>query len=182
MPRRPAQVDPEERQLFRDAVKDAKPLRHDRVLLEHPPPPAIPRQRYRDECAALHESLHGEPLLDLHLEGGDEASWLRTGLSRAILRDLRRGRWVTQASLDLHGCTRDEARTQVRDFLAESARQGLRCVRIVHGKGLGSPGREPVLKKLVFGWLPQQRNVMAFCQARGAEGGAGAVAILLSGK
>jgi DNA-nicking Smr family endonuclease len=165
--------------LFRAAVADATPLAGDRMHHEPPPPPAIPRQRQRDEQAALIESLAEPSLLDLHLEGGDEAAWLAPGMSPNVLRDLRRGRWVTQAHLDLHGMTRDEARQHVALFLRECLNHEHRCVRIVHGKGLGSPRREPVLKKLVLGWLSQRREVLAFCQARPAEGGAGAVAVLL---
>jgi DNA-nicking Smr family endonuclease len=86
---------------------------------------------------------------------------------------------VVQSHLDLHGMNRDEARHHVALFLAECLQQGQRCVRIVHGKGLGSPGREPVLKKLVQGWLAQRKEVLAFCQARPADGGAGAVVLLL---
>lgn len=170
------------RALFRAAVADARPLSTDRVHHEPPPPPAWPRQRQRDEQAALAESLAEPDLLDLHLEGGDEAAWLRPGMSPNVLRDLRRGRWVVQAYVDLHGMNRAEARQQVAQFLAECLKHGYRCVRIVHGKGLGSPGREPVLKKLVQGWLAQRQEVLAFCQARPAEGGAGAVIALLRGR
>lgn len=172
-------VDDEAGALFRKAVADAVPLRTDRVRHEPPPPRPIPRQRERDEQEALRESLRAPELLDLHLEGGDEAAWLRPGLSRSILRDLRRGRWVVQAEVDLHGLNRDEARHQTAAFLAECLVRGYRCVRIVHGKGLRSPGREPVLKKLVLGWLAQRRETLAFCQARAAAGGAGAVVVLL---
>jgi DNA-nicking Smr family endonuclease len=168
--------------LFRAAVADAKPLASDRVHHEPPPPPAYPRQRQRDEQAALAESIAAPSLLDLHLEGGDEAAWLRPGMSQNVLRDLRRGRWAVQAHLDLHGMNRDEARHHVALFLAECLQRGQRCLRIVHGKGLGSPGREPVLKKLVQGWLGQRQEVLAFCQARPAEGGAGAVIVLLRGR
>ena len=171
---------PEETALFRNAVADATPLRFDRVHHQPPLPPAIPRQRQLDEAAALHESLHGAPLLDLFLEGGDEAAWLCAGLSRNVLRDLRRGRWVIQDNLDLHGYTRDQARHQFVTFISNCIARNHRCVRIVHGKGLGSPGREPVLKKLVLGWLSQQRKVLAFCQARPSDGGAGAVIVLLA--
>lgn len=164
--------------MFREAVSGARPLVPDRVHHEPPPPPAVPLQRRRDEAEALTETLHPEPL-DLSLEGGDEPAFLRPGLARTVLRDLRRGRWVVQEALDLHGATRDEARRLVADFLAESLRRGLRCVRIVHGKGLGSPGREPVLKGLVRGWLMRRADVLAYCQARTAEGGAGAVIVLL---
>ena len=173
---------PVDSDLFRDAVADAVPIANDRVHHEPPPPPAIPRQHLRDEAAALDESLRGPALIDLYLEGGDEAAWRRDDLPKAWLRDLRRGRWVTQEKLDLHGLNRDQARAAVATFLAECQHHGYRCVRIVHGKGLSSPGREPVLKKLVLGWLSQRREVLAFCQARAAEGGAGAVVVLLAAK
>jgi DNA-nicking Smr family endonuclease len=171
---------PDERAAFREAVADVEPLQWDRVHHEPPLPPAIPRQHMHDEAAALDESLHGPVLLDLYLEGGDEAAWKCDSLPKSWLRDLRRGRWVTQEKLDLHGLNRNEARTAVVTFLAECRQHGLRCVRIVHGKGLSSPGREPVLKRLVLGWLSQRREVLAFCQARAAEGGAGAVVVLLA--
>lgn len=170
----------EERALFREAVAGAKPIVPDRVHHEPPPPPAVPQQRWRDEAEALAESLDPAPL-DLRLEGGDEPTFLRSGLARTVLRDLRRGRWVVQDHLDLHGATRDEARLLLADFLAASLRRGLRCVRVVHGKGLGSPGREPVLKGLVRNWLMQRAEVLAYCQARAAEGGAGALVVLLKG-
>ncbi len=170
----------EERALFREAVAGAKPIVPDRVHHEPPPPPAVPQQRWRDEAEALAESLDPAPL-DLRLEGGDEPTFLRPGLARTVLRDLRRGSWVVQDHLDLHGATRDEARLLLADFLAASLRRGLRCVRVVHGKGLGSPGREPVLKGLVRNWLMQRAEVLAYCQARAAEGGAGALVVLLKG-
>jgi DNA-nicking Smr family endonuclease len=171
---------PEERAAFHEAVADVKPLQWDRVHHEPSLPPPIPRQHLHDETAALDESLHGPALIDLYLEGGDEAAWRRDGLSKTWLRDLRRGRWVIQDKLDLHRLNRDQARQAVVTFLAECRHHGYRCVRIVHGKGLSSPGREPVLKKLVLGWLSQRREVLAFCQARAAEGGAGAVVVLLT--
>jgi DNA-nicking Smr family endonuclease len=172
----------EERATFREAVADVLPLEWDRIHHEPSLPPAIPRQLLHDEKAALDESLHGPALVDLYLEGGDEPSWRRDGLSKAWLRDLRRGRWVTQEKLDLHGMNRNEARNAVVTFLRECRNHGHRCVRIVHGKGLSSPGREPVLKKLVLGWLTQRSEVLAFCQARSVEGGAGAVVVLLAAK
>jgi len=172
----------EERAVFQEAVADVLPLQWDRVHHEPPPPPAIPRQHLHDEAAALDESLNGPALIDLYLEGGDEAAWRRNSLPKTWLRDLRRGRWVTQEKLDLHGLNRDQARIAVVTFLAECRQYGYRCVRIVHGKGLSSPGREPVLKKLVLGWLSQRQEVLAFCQARAAEGGAGAVVVLLTAK
>ena len=164
---------------FRAEVADAVPLRSDRVHHELEPVPAWPRQTQLEKLAVLVDALHGGDLVDMQLEGGDQAAWSRSGVQRSVLRDLRRGRWVIEAKLDLHGLSRTEARQTVREFLAECVRKGLRCVRIVHGKGLSSPGREPVLKVFVPGWLSQNRDVMAFCQARAADGGAGALVVLL---
>ena len=179
MARRPHSAE-DERIAFEEAVADVRPLAWDRVHHEPPPPPAIPRHTQNDAAAVLAETLASPDLLDLQLEGGDEAAWLRPGLSRGVLRDLRRGRWVVQARLDLHGMNRDEARLAVTRFIHDSRQQNLRCLRIVHGKGLGSPGREPILKNLVFGWLGGGGGGRADCQARAAEGGAGAVIVLLS--
>jgi len=165
--------------LFRAVVADAKPLVHDRVHVEPPRPAPLPRQTRRDEARALAESLDAPAALELRLEGGDEAVYIRPGLSRTVLRDLRRGRWVVQDQLDLHGATRGEARELVSEFVTRSLKRRLHCVRIVHGKGLRSPGREPVLKGLVQGWLARRIEVLAFCQARAAQGGAGALVVLL---
>jgi DNA-nicking Smr family endonuclease len=115
-----------------------------------------PLQHLADERAALHESLHGQITLQDRLEGGDEPSYLRIGLASSILRDLRRGRWVTQDEIDLHGLNRDEARQLLAAFLAESLHWGKRCVRIVHGKGLRSPQKISILRQLVRGWLMQR--------------------------
>jgi len=175
-------LDDASRALFRDAVADAIPLALDHTLRVHhepPPPPAIPRSRVRDEQAALAESLSDLDPLHLALEGGDEAVFLKPGMAPKVLKDLRRGRWVVEAHLDLHGMHRDEARQQVAAFLVDCLAHRQRCVRIVHGKGHGSPGRIPVLKRLVLGWLLQRQEVLAYCQARTVEGGAGAVIVLL---
>ncbi|MBI3525556.1 MAG: Smr/MutS family protein [Betaproteobacteria bacterium] len=182
MPKRRSPVGPTpgERALFRGAVEDATPLSSDKIHHEAPRPPPIPRQRLRDEAAALIESLAPAPLETL-LEGGDELSFLRPNLPRSLLKDLRRGRWVSQGELDLHGMNRDEARQALLQFFAESLARQQRCLRIVHGKGLRSPGREPVLKELVRNWLANRPEVLAYCQARAADGGAGAVVVLLQG-
>jgi DNA-nicking Smr family endonuclease len=169
----------EESELFRQAVGDAKPLVHDRVHHEPPPPHPTPRQRQIDEQAALAESLTAPLTLDLRLEGGDEAAFHRPGLPHTVLRDLRRGRWVVQDQIDLHGATRHDVSLLLGGFFAQALKRGLRCVRVIHGKGLGSPGREPVLKAYVRNWLAQRAEVLAFCQARVAEGGAGAMVVLL---
>ena len=164
--------------LFREAVADAVPLVSDRVHHEPPPPRPIPRQRQRDKADALAETL-APASLEVLLEGGDELAYLKPGLPRTLLRDLRRGRWVTQDQLDLHGLNRIDARELLAQFVLESLAHGRRCLRIIHGKGLRSPGREPVLKELVRNWLANRPEVLAYCQARAADGGAGAVIVLL---
>jgi len=166
--------------LFRAAVSDAVPLRAPTRRLPPPPDQApVPVQSLLDEHAALAESRDGPLDSDAALETGEEASYLRPGLSRQVLRQLRRGHWVAQAYLDLHGMTRAEAREALGEFLRESVRHAHRCVRIVHGKGLGSKNREPVLKGKVRVWLAQRDEVLAFCQAPAAHGGSGALLVLL---
>ncbi|MBI3381949.1 MAG: Smr/MutS family protein, partial [Aquabacterium sp.] len=113
------------------------------------------------------------------LETDESLSWRRPELGLDVVRKLRRGVWALQAELDLHGMRTDEAREQTSAFLREAQLKGLRCVRIVHGKGLGSPGRQPVLKDKVKRWLVQSDRVLAFVQARADEGGVGALVVLL---
>jgi DNA-nicking Smr family endonuclease len=165
---------------FRDAVADVAPLaRAERHDARRPPPPPVPLQTRRDERAALEESLHGPVSIDDALDSGEELVYLRDGYPRQVLRRLRRGHWVVQDSLDLHGMNRVAAAEAVARFLRESAARGLRCVRIVHGKGRGSKNREPVLKAKLRHWLPRREDVLGFCQAPAAHGGAGAVLVLL---
>jgi DNA-nicking Smr family endonuclease len=149
-----------------------------RAHLERPRPAPLPRETWRDERAALAESLG--PISPEHaLESGEELAFVRPGYSPHILRRLRRGHWVVEASLDLHGMNRAEAAAAVREFLRECRSRRLGCVRIVHGKGLGSRNREPVLKGKVYHWLKLRDEVLAFAQAPTAHGGAGAVLVLL---
>ena len=111
----------------------------------------------------------------------DGLAFRRAGVGPDVLARLRRGHWALQGQLDLHGLRRDEAREALVAFVAEAQRQGRRCLRVVHGKGLGSPGREPVLKAKVQRWLAQSDAVIAFAQASGPQGGAGALIVLLAG-
>lgn len=142
-------------------------------------PSPWPVQRQADEQAVMHEALHGPIGLQDRLEGGDEPNYLRQGLASSVLKDLRRGRWVVQDHIDLHGMNREEARSQLAAFLHECRKNGIRCVRIVHGKGLRSPGKLSVLRQLVRGWLMQKNEVLAYCQARPQDGGEGALIALL---
>jgi DNA-nicking Smr family endonuclease len=172
-----------ERKLFADAVGPVHRLK-DRSLaeLQRPRPAPLPRQREADERAALREALSDEMDVERLLETDETLSFRRRGIGPDVLKRLRRGEWAIQGQIDLHGLRREQAREQLAEFLRDAARQGLRCVRVVHGKGLGSPGREPVLKAKVRAWLVQKAEVVAFTQARPAEGGAGALVVLLAGR
>jgi DNA-nicking Smr family endonuclease len=141
--------------------------------------PPIPLSLLRDEREVIFESLHDPIRWDEDAETGEELSFVRPGISRQILRRLRRGEWVSQAELDLHGLIRVEAKIELVNFLFECKRRSIRCVRIIHGKGLGSKNREPVLKNHVRHWLMQRDEIMAFVQARPVDGGGGAVMVLL---
>lgn len=165
--------------LFKVAVKDARPLNTDRVHHHPPKPKPIPQQFIRDERQALVDSLSDGYFPSYELESGEELLYLREGQSPAVLSKLRRGHWVVQANLDLHGMISDEARATVATFLADCKKRGIRCVRIVHGKGLGSRNKEPILKNKVRHWLMQKDEVIAYAQARENDGGSGAVIVLL---
>ncbi len=139
-------------------------------------------QSLLDGHEALAESGTGPIPWEQSMETGEELAYLRPGLGNDVLRKLRRGHWVTQDELDLHGMTRAQAHPLISEFLAGCGKRGLRCVRIVHGKGLRSPNREPVLKGKIRTWLARRDDVLAFCQAPAAEGGAGAMLVLLKGR
>lgn len=186
-----ASIAPEESELLRAALADVKPLAPtNRASLIRPKPHPVAAQRLRaakqvplggDEQEALHDTLSDNPAWEQGLETGEELLFRRDGLSQQHVRKLRRGHWKIQDHLDLHGHTAAEARVLTATFLAHAVRNGLRCVRIVHGKGLSSPNREPVLKKKLSGWLAQRDEVLAYCQAPQTEGGSGAVLVLLRG-
>lgn len=166
-------------ELFREAVKDARPIRaSNRIEPVRQPPPPVPAKRLEDERAVLFELAH-LATDDDDMEFEDDGVFLRTGLPRDILRKLRRTHWVIQASLDLHGLTGDEAVAETAVFLAGCKRSGVRCVRIIHGKGLRSPGKEPVLKRRIRKLLTRRDEVLAFAEPRAGDGGGGAVVVLL---
>lgn len=142
-------------------------------------PPPIPVQRQRDEAAVLREALSDGFDVSSLLDTDEGLSFRRPGVGLDVTRRLRRGDWSLQKEIDLHGLRSDEAREALGQFIRDCHKQGLRCVRVVHGKGLGSPGREPVLKHKVHSWLVQKNQVLAFVQAKPAEGGAGALVVLL---
>lgn len=169
-----------ERNLFQRAAGKVEPLRH-HGRVHHPPEPVAPvaAQRQLDDQRVLKEAISDEFDASTLLEVDDALSFRRPGVGIDVARKLRRGHWSIQAEVDLHGHRTDDAREALAGFLREAVRQGLRCVRVVHGKGLGSPGKTPVLKGKVHSWLVQKNEVLAFVQARADEGGAGAVVVLL---
>ena len=178
--RRIAADEQRERSLFASSVGAVLPLRKAAPAPpERPRPIAEARQRERDEAAVLAESISDEFDAETLLDTDDALSFRRPGIGLDVVRKLRRGVWILQAELDLHGLRREEARERLGGFLREAVRSGLRCIRIVHGKGHGSPGREPVLKAKVKSWLMQQDAVLAFTYARAADGGHGALIVLL---
>ena len=156
-----------------------------RAVNPSPRPAPIAKQRLADEADALTASKYGaEPAptaWDIGQEQEAEQTFLRRGLSPDILKKLRRGHWTVQAEIDLHGHTIDEAHDALSDFIVEARQRGYRCVRAIHGKGLTSPNREPVLKGRVRKWLAHWDEVLAYCEAPPHAGGGGAVMILLRG-
>ena len=162
---------------FRRAVAGVKPLkRPKRIALKATAPAPVARQHRRDELAALLESLDAPLTVEDMLATGEELSYLREGIARETLRKLRRGHWSIQDGIDLHGLNRDQATALAADFMNECLARGLRCVRIVHGKGLG------ILKAKLGKWLPRRDEVLAYCQAPASEGGSGAILVLLKTK
>lgn len=166
----------EETAMFHEAMRDVIPLPLSNQIV-HRQKSSQPLPRSFAETPTAKDTLSDH--ISLEIPEGDEWSYLRPGLSRQILRKLRRGQWKIQAELDLHGMTRDQARYALTAFLDECGRYGVRCVCVIHGRGLSSKNQEPVLKSRVGSWLAQRDNVLAFCQANPEHGGSGAVLVLL---
>ncbi len=170
----------QERRLFELSIGPITPLpNHERVPVHRVLPSPEPLQREADERLVMQQALSDDFDVESLLETDDSLSFRRPEISDEVLRKLRRGHWSLQAQLDLHGLRRDQAREALGTFVQDCARRGLRCVRVVHGKGHGSPGREPVLKAKVRRWLVQKQQVLAFVQARASDGGSGALMVLL---
>lgn len=166
--------------LFRRAVRDVIPLpASSRAEPSLPRPKPLARQRLADERQVLVDALSDPWDWEAAVSTGEELFFVRPGVPTAAMRKLRRGGWVIRGELDLHGLTGDEARVALAAFLNRCMIEDRRCVRIIHGKGHGSKNRLPVLKNKVRHWLTQREDVLAFCQARTVDGGAGAVIVLL---
>ena len=166
-------------ELFRAAVRDVKPLSLGAEVVR--PRRPSPRARFTraDRHAVLRESLSAGAD-DPALASGDELVFHRPGIPGTVLKKLRRGQYRVQAEIDLHGMTVAEAKHALRDFLVHALTRELHCVRIIHGKGLRSGHRGPVLKIAVSGLLRRTEAVLAYVSARQVDGGTGAVYVLLA--
>ncbi|SER00203.1 DNA-nicking endonuclease, Smr domain [Nitrosomonas sp. Nm51] len=170
--------------LFHEAMKIVAPLAaSDKTVLEPEKPVPLPRQiNPYNLDGPLSETVSAADQHILALDAGDEWSFSRPGVSRQTLRRLRRGVWRIRSRLDLHGLTQDAAKRHMTDFLNDALHKQYRCIQIIHGKGLSSQDRIPVLKKNIGSWLAQHHAVLAFCQASPEHGGGGALMVLLKGK
>jgi DNA-nicking Smr family endonuclease len=165
--------------LFRAAVRGTRPLKHaNRAAPERPRRPPRARFAAAERAAVLAESL-ATPGPFIETQAGDELQYRRPGVAETMIRRLRRGDYRVEAALDLHGLTGTEAAAQLGQFLQQSIGQGRRCVRIIHGKGLRSGPRGPVLKQTVNTLLRRAGPVLAFASARARDGGTGATLVLL---
>ncbi len=169
---------------FATAIGPIKPLplKHrpgHRASLPTVQAPPIAVQQQLDEQRVMQEAISDEFDVETLLNTDESLSYRRPGMGPDVVRKLRRGGWSIQGQLDLHGLRRDDAREALSHFIKDASKVGWRCVRVVHGKGLGSPGKTPVLKGKVQSWLIQKQEVLAFVQARPADGGAGALVVLL---
>lgn len=171
-----------QKSLFLKAVGEVSPIQHGtRVRLKAPPPAPIAFQQIKDDQDVLQESLSDEFDASTLLDVDDQLSFRRPGIGLDVTRKLRTGGWSIQGQIDLHGLRREQAREALNQFVRDACKTGWRCVRVVHGKGLGSPGKESVLKVKTQAWLVQKNEVLAFVQAKPSEGGAGALVVLLKG-
>ena len=163
---------------FADLVPDVRPLRTDRVHVRGPKPRPVPFQKLRDEARVMGELLSDD--FDPEVaQPGDSLLYHRPGVQHRVIRQLRRGQFRIEAELDLHGLGAHAARAELSSFLHDAKREGLRCVRIIHGKGNRSSNRGPVLKPRVNHWLRQRGEVLAFSSAVPTDGGTGALYVLL---
>ncbi len=165
----------QDQELFREMMQDAAPLEQDRIppWRRRLPPHPILHPTVEEKESGL------DKISETEIKTGDELSFCRPGLQKRVFQDLRRGRLEIEMELDLHGLTARHANTALEQFIRDCHRQNIRCIRIIHGKGYGSEGRQPVLKQKVNHWLRQRQDVLAFCSATSRDGGTGAAYVLL---
>jgi len=171
-------VSPDDSALFRESIGDVAPVVDDHADVRPAPPPPDAAQTRADERAAL-EAIMSKPLAELEIDIADPLSYARPGVSKKLLRQLGRGQFSVRDEIDLHRMTSAQAQRALAAFLAQARREGRLCVRVIHGKGLNSKNAEPVLKGVVDRALRQRGDVIAYRSARAADGGTGAVIVLL---
>jgi DNA-nicking Smr family endonuclease len=165
--------------LFRRLMEDARPIERDKRAPDYKPQP-VARARFRreDERAVLRESLEAD-IEEIETGASESLRFERPSVGRRTMRKLARGNFAVQGEIDLHGMTVPEAKAALKQFVDEATDRGHTCIRVVHGKGLGSGERGPVLKGKVNNWLRRWREVLAFVSTRQVHGGTGAVYVLL---
>jgi DNA-nicking Smr family endonuclease len=169
----------DERELFREAMRGVRPLSvAPRAPKRRPAPPARARFARAEREAVLRESL-ATPPAGLDIQPGDSLQHRSPGVPEAVLRRLRRGDYRIEAEIDLHGLVAAEAEAQLREFLLSAIARRRQCLRIVHGKGLRSGPRGPVLRSLVLALLRRSDRVLAYTSAAMRDGGTGATLVLL---
>lgn len=180
----PPRPEPTDADLWAAAIAGARPV-EERNKVVVPAPPRVPAPGFwhpdLDALKELEALVSGEAPFDI-ADSDEYIEGRVSGLDPALVRKLRRGEFSVQAHLDLHGKSRSEAKGEVDAFLRRSREQGKRCVLLVHGRGLHSKDQVPVLKEALRSWLATARfgrHVLAFATARPADGGAGAIYVLL---
>ena len=173
MARKPG-ISDDDRQLFRDSVGEVTEIQYDQ---HQPRPKSIeprPVQTEKDEKRVMQE-LTSHQYDPAEIETGEELLYLHQGLRPKVIRQLRRGHFSIQDEFDLHGLNIETARKVIHEFLEHAQKRNYGCVKIIHGRGLRSPG-EPVLKSAVARWLsgPFSKYVLAFATAQASDGGLGA--------
>lgn len=176
MPERKNQ--PADKTRFADLLKGVKTITSDRVVHHKPRPQPVPRQANLDKRNVM-DALLVSPGEHADIQTGDSLAYMQPGIQKRVFKKLKKGQYCIEAELDLHGLTRDQAQAQLNTFINTACARGLRCVRIIHGKGHGSSNKGPVIKPLVNQWLRRRAEILAFCSARPSDGGTGAVYVLV---
>ncbi len=172
-------LDPEERELFRQAIGPVKPVAVTQVAIPTPKPAPIPSFSQADERQVMRDLEAWSEIDWIELETGDEIEYCRDGIQQGVWRKLKRGQFRISAVLDLHGMTIEQAHGALMAFLHHAQRQQMTCVQVIHGKGHRSTPGKPILKQCVNHWLRRRSEVLAFCSSRPVDGGTGAVYLLL---
>ncbi len=172
------QKDESDSALFIKAMQGVKPLTQDKVPLIQTRPAPIPKQHHLNEDV-VSEAMLSDLYEPVDFDTEDNLLFMRPGIQHGVFNKLRRGYFSIEANLDLHGMIVRIARAEVVNFLRDCQSYNIRYARIVHGKGYGSLQKQPVLKGKLNKWLRQCDEVLAFCSARPADGGTGAVYVLI---